>query len=83
MEQLTRHAILTRLRVVAAQTFDCAEDALMEDSIAADIRGWDSLSHTIFVMSVEEAFGIEFDAEKVFAFSNVADLITAIAKAGA
>lgn len=55
----------------------------MEDSIAADIRGWDSLSHTIFVMSVEEAFGIEFDAEKVFAFSNVADLITAIAKAGA
>jgi acyl carrier protein len=64
--------------VVAANTFDCDPNSILEETVAPDVPGWDSLSHPICGMSVEEDFGVEFDAAAVFEFTCIADLITAI-----
>lgn len=74
----TRTGILERLRTVAERTFNCPRAAITEQTVAEDIDGWDSLTHTIFIMNVEDEFGTEFDLAKVFSFDNVGDLISAL-----
>ncbi len=51
-----------------------------EGTVAPDIRGWDSLSHTVFMMNVEQEFGIEFPLESISSLGTVADLATAISE---
>jgi acyl carrier protein len=75
---LSRTEILERIRAVAERTFNCPRSAITEQTVAEDIDGWDSLSHTIFIMNVEDEFGTEFDLAKVFSFDNVGDMITAL-----
>jgi acyl carrier protein len=78
----TRTDILERIRAVAERTFNCSRSAVTEQTVAEDIDGWDSLSHTIFIMNVEDEFAIEFELAKVFSFDNVGDLITALEEKG-
>ena len=80
---LSRSEVLARLGQVAERTFNCPAVSISEATVAEDVPGWDSLSHTIFIMSVEDAFGVEFDVNSVFAFNNVGDLVTAILENGA
>jgi acyl carrier protein len=75
---LTREQVLRRVAGLASETFGCSPESIREDTVADDVTGWDSMSHAIFIMSVEEAFSLEFDVSVVFAFDNVADLVTAI-----
>ncbi len=69
-----------RLGGVAAQTFNCRESDFGEATVAPDIRGWDSLSHTVFIMNVEQEFGIEFPLETISSLGNVSDLVMAISE---
>lgn len=75
---MDREQIVHRVGQVAAKTFGCASDAIREQTVADDVPGWDSLSHTIFIMGIEEEFGLEFDVSTVFSFNCVADLVTAL-----
>jgi acyl carrier protein len=43
---------------------------------AHDIEGWDSLSHTIFMLDIEERFGIQIPIEETYPLKNVGELIT-------
>lgn len=71
---------MRRLRGVAVETFNCAESDFGAATVAPDIRGWDSLSHTVFMMNVEQEFGIEFPLESISSLGTVADLATAISE---
>lgn len=82
-ETHNRAAIFERVRDVVAQTFNCPQSLVTEATVAEDVPGWDSLTHTIFIMNVEAAFGIEFDLETVFSFDNVGDLVSALERIGA
>lgn len=42
---------------------------------AADVDGWDSLSHSILMMKVEEELGIELPLDRIFDLSNIGDLV--------
>jgi len=80
---IPRDRVIARLRTVAEQTFNCPPDLIGEQTVAADVPGWDSLSHTIFIMNVEHEFGIEFDVATIQSFSCVSDMIDAIEKVAA
>ncbi len=41
---------------------------------SADIDGWDSLSHAVLIMKVEEAFGVDLALDRVYALKNVGEL---------
>ena len=50
------------------------------DTTAADIDGWDSLSHSMLIMNVEEEFGLELPLDELFALDNVGELLDLIAR---
>ena len=48
---------------------------------SADVAGWDSLSHTMLVMAIEERFGVELPTDRVFEAESVGALVALIAEA--
>lgn len=44
------------------------------ETTSADIDGWDSLSHAVLIMNVEQEFGIEIPLDKAYALPNVGAL---------
>lgn len=73
-------ALLARVQKVAAATFRCRADEIALATTAADIDGWDSLSHTIFVMELEREFAVRFDLPRVVRAANVGELLDEIAR---
>jgi acyl carrier protein len=47
---------------------------------AMDVRGWDSLSHTVILMSLEETFECRLPMDRVFQLKNVGDLVDLLAE---
>jgi len=47
---------------------------------AADINGWDSLTHMILIDKIEKHFAIKFKLMDVVKFNNVGDIVSGIKK---
>lgn len=47
---------------------------LTDATLAAEVPGWDSLSHINVVLAVEKHFGVRFKAVEVLRLKNVGDL---------
>ena len=41
---------------------------------AADVEGWDSLTHVTLVLTIEKAFAIRFKSSQVASLKNVGEL---------
>lgn len=67
--------IVARLAQVLRTTFRLSDDFPVERTTTApDVPGWDSLSHTLLVMNVEEAFGIQLPMEDAYGLANIGEL---------
>lgn len=44
------------------------------ETTAADVEGWDSLSHAILMMKVEEICKIELPVDRIYDLANVGEL---------
>ena len=53
---------------------------LYPETTAADIDGWDSLTHMILMDSVEKHFAIKFKLMEIMKFNNVGDMVACIQK---
>ena len=71
-------ALFDALRAVAAETFHCKPEEIVEATVADDIPGWDSLSYTVFIMRLEETFDVEFDVAELSRFARVGDLFSTL-----
>lgn len=47
---------------------------LKEDSTAAEIPEWDSLSHWRIIGELEEKYGVEFTMDEAIEFKNLGDI---------
>jgi acyl carrier protein len=54
------------------------EVSITPSTTSADVDGWDSLSHSILIMRVEEEFGIELPFDRIFDLENVGALVELI-----
>lgn len=45
-----------------------------DSTLAAEVPGWDSLSHVNVVLAVEKHFGVRFRGVEVLKLTNVGDL---------
>jgi acyl carrier protein len=72
-------SILARLSEVIRETFDDDSIEIDRATVAEDVSGWDSLSHTILMLAIEEAFGVELPPDTK-GFPNVGALVDRIAK---
>lgn len=57
------------------------DDAIVldRDTTADDVPFWDSLAHVRIMIAVEKAFSIHFASEELSSFTNVGELVDAIA----
>ena len=67
---------LSQLAALIADTFDVNVNDIKGDTTSFDIPGWDSLSHTVLVLRVEQHFGLRISQDAEFA--NVGEFAKAI-----
>ncbi len=74
------------MRAIIAETFDVPAGSITDDAVADDIDGWDSLSHTVLMIRLQNAFGIRIPETVAAEAATVGELtaaVAAIAAAGA
>ena len=67
------------VRAVIAETFNVAPEILTDSSVADDVDGWDSLSHTILMIRLQNAFGIQIPESVAANVETVGELVAAVA----
>ena len=77
---MDRASIFEKLTEVFQDVFDDDSIALTDDTTAADIEDWDSLTHITLLATVEE-FGMKFSMKAVQGMKNVGEMVDLIAAA--
>ena len=76
---MTHTEILDRINGIVAEVLGTDELSLNLSTTAADVEGWDSLTHVQIMVAVERAFGIRFRTGEMAALANVGELVHRIA----
>ena len=71
-------ALKDDLTVIFRTVFDDDTIELTRETSANDIEGWDSLSHTLLILAIENHFQIEFNQREVRKLKDVGDLLDII-----
>ncbi len=67
-----------KVKEVFVETINCNESEVTPEARLAEDLGMDSLDAVEVVMSLEEAFGISIEEEKVSTFETVNDIVNYI-----
>ncbi len=66
------------LTAVFRQVFSQPSLDIHDEMTAADVAGWDSLTHVTLIFAVEKQFGVRFSTRDVQALKTVGDLVRMI-----
>jgi acyl carrier protein len=70
---------LARVVKVMVRTFPTLQaKSVTRETVSSDVQGWDSLSHSMLIMGVEEEFGMELPLGEVYALADVGALVDLI-----
>jgi acyl carrier protein len=71
--------ILHQLNEIFTDALDSDKNvSLKEATTAADVDGWDSLTHIQLVVAIERHFKIRFASKEIQSWKNVGELISSI-----
>jgi acyl carrier protein len=62
------------LRKIILEQLELDQWPIQDDTTAAMVPGWDSLSHARIIAAIEDAFGIRFKMREVMQVENVGKL---------
>ena len=69
---------LYRLTIIFRKELDNNALILTNESSAADVEGWDSLTNILIVNEIESYFNIKFKLKELIGISNIGGLIDSI-----
>ena len=72
---MTRVEILKKLNEIFSDVLDIDDLLISEDTTAADVEGWDSLTHITLIAEVEDQFDMEFAMKEVIGMKNIGEMI--------
>ncbi len=75
---MDRQKIFERLNEIFRDVFDDQGITVGEKTTAADIEGWDSLTHITLLNAVEDEFDFSFNMKEVVKLKNVGDMVDII-----
>ncbi|MEO9384754.1 acyl carrier protein [Chromobacterium phragmitis] len=70
--------VMVRLTAIFRDVFDDDSIIINDKSVSSDIEDWDSLNNIRLMVTIEEAFGIQFDTAQLNGLANVGELVTVI-----
>ena len=76
---MNRDQIFEKLTAVFQDVFDDEDISISENTTAADIEDWDSLTHIMLLSAVEDEFSVKFDMKAVLGLKNVGEMVDLIA----
>jgi acyl carrier protein len=77
-DDMSEADIRIKAQDVFRDVFDDDTITLKDEITARDIDGWDSVSNVRLMVSLEEKFGVQFDAAEFTELRNVGELLAAI-----
>jgi acyl carrier protein len=77
---MTRDEILQSVNSIFREVLDNDNINLGEETTAADVAEWDSLTHIHLVVAVEKKLKIRFTSREIRSWNNVGGMIDAIMK---
>lgn len=75
---MSREEIFKTLNEVFQDVFDDETIVVTDETTAADVDGWDSLTHINLIASVEDEFDIRFDMKAIQGLKNVGAMVDVI-----
>ena len=75
---MNRNELLQKVEEVCRDIFEDDQLTVSEETSAADIEGWDSLTHLSLISELEEVFDIAFTLDETTGSKKLGDLISAI-----
>lgn len=75
---MDKDKIVERLRDIFIKILEHEEFEIKDELSAADVNGWDSLSHMLIVGEVEDTFSIKFKFKELNKMRNLGDMIDLI-----
>ena len=70
--------IMDSLTEVFRAVFEDDAIILKPEMTANDVQGWDSLSHVVLILAIENRFKIKFNQKELLTLKNVGDLLKSI-----
>ena len=80
---MSKTEILEKLNDIFRDVFDDEELTVTEATTAADVEGWDSLTHIMLLSAIEDEFDVKFDMKAIQGLKNVgamAELVGSLMK---
>ena len=78
---MNRSEIFAKLTEIFQDVFDDDTITVSDSTTAADIAGWDSLTHITLLATVEDEFDVKFGMKEVQGLKNVGELADLIERA--
>jgi acyl carrier protein len=69
---------MAKVADIIRATFRQPDVEIDRDTVALDVDGWDSLSHTMLILEIEKQFGIRLPPDRVFDLEDVGELVDLI-----
>ncbi|MGB9110319.1 MAG: acyl carrier protein [Telluria sp.] len=77
-------SIYATLTEILCDTFDNDDLVATPTMTAAQVEGWDSMGNVRLFLSIEQEFGVRFNASEISGIKNVGELVSLLQqKAGA
>jgi acyl carrier protein len=75
---MKKNEIITKLREVLVSILKHENFEMKDDLSAADVDGWDSLTHMTIITGIEASFSIKFKLKELNRLNNLGNLIELI-----
>lgn len=77
---MERTLVKEKLTEIFRDVFDDETIEISNETTAADIEDWDSLTHITLISEIEDGFGVKFSMKDVLLLKNVGEMMDLLAK---